>query len=246
MPRYSQKGIIYELVRRPVCNEDRYPDEMNPKRKADRPGQGYSMGKVLAQNMFSDAAAESGEWDAITCCPGDNVGPILSAHQQSIEPWQHNIKTMLEGKYQQNDAYRPWMTVDVRDTAEQHIRILEDSEVKNGERYIAWSTETRDVEDICMSIAELLPELGFEPPEVTDPFPERVQQREKSFAASGPDLTCAMIVLARSSGWSSCHSMCRFATALNPLSRSVASRSISRGSPIRAGYLVTMRERALA
>lgn len=74
---------MQELVRRPVLDEDRYPDEQNPKRRADR-GQGYSMGKVLAQRTFSDAAVSSGRWDAITCCPGDNVGPILSAHQKDF------------------------------------------------------------------------------------------------------------------------------------------------------------------
>ncbi len=169
---------IYELVRRPVCNEDRYPDEMSPKRKAERPGQGYSMGKVLAQNMFADAAAESGgTWEAVTCCPGDNVGPILSAHQQ-LGAWQQHIKKMLEGEYMQNAAYRPWMTVDVRDTAEQHVRMLENGEIGNGERYIAWSTETRDVEDVCASISRLLPELDFDEPEVTDPFPDHIKARE--------------------------------------------------------------------
>lgn len=42
---------IQELVRRPVCYEDRYPDESNPKRTPER-GQGYSMGKVLAERAF--------------------------------------------------------------------------------------------------------------------------------------------------------------------------------------------------
>lgn len=168
---------IQELVRRPVCYEDRVPDEQNPKRTPER-GQGYSMGKVLAQRVFSDAAEESGEWDAITCCPADNVGPIQSAHQKDMGPWQHNIEMMLLGKYYQTPAYRPWMTVDVRDDAECHIRLLESTLVKNGERYIAWSTERRDVEDVCTSIDRLLPELGHDTPAVTDPFPERIQARE--------------------------------------------------------------------
>ena len=38
---------IAELVRRPVVDEDREPDESNPKRTPER-GQGYSMGKVIA------------------------------------------------------------------------------------------------------------------------------------------------------------------------------------------------------
>jgi bifunctional dihydroflavonol 4-reductase/flavanone 4-reductase len=170
---------IKELIRRPVLYEDRTPDEQNPKRTPEREGQGYSMGKVLAQRVFSDAAEENGDWDAITCCPADNVGPIQSAHQKDMGPWQHNIEMMLLGKYDQTAAYRPWMTVDVRDDAESHVRLLESVHVRNGERYIAWSTDTRDVEDICADIDRLLPELQHETPAVTDPFPERVQAREK-------------------------------------------------------------------
>ena len=168
---------LQELVRRPVCYEDRYPDEQNPKRSPAK-GQGYSMGKVMAQRAFADAAARSGEWDAITCCPADNVGPILSPHQKNMGPWQHIIEGMLLGEYQQTGAYRPWMTVDVRDDAECHIQLLESVKVRNGERYIAWSTDTRDVEDVCSSIDRLLPELQHDTPPVTDPFPERIQDRE--------------------------------------------------------------------
>ncbi len=175
---------MQELVRRPVLYEDRYPDEQNPKRLAER-GQGYSMGKVLAERAFADAAEESGRWDAITCCPADNVGPIQSAHQKNGGPWQHNIETMLLGKYTQNvvGAYRPWYTVDVRDVAEAHIRMLESVHVSNGERFIAWSTETRNVEDVCASIDRLLPELGFAGAELVDPFPEKIQAKEAEFRA---------------------------------------------------------------
>jgi nucleoside-diphosphate-sugar epimerase len=152
---------LKEVVRRPVFYEDRYPDELNPWRTPDR--------------------GQSGAWDAITCCPGDNVGPIQSAHQKDMGPWQHNIEAMLKGAYDQNGVYRPWMTVDVRDDAECHIRLLESVDVKNGERFIAWSTDTRNVEDICADIARLLPELGHDTPPVTDPFPERIKAREAEF-----------------------------------------------------------------
>jgi nucleoside-diphosphate-sugar epimerase len=167
-----------------VLYEDRYPDEQNPKRVANR-GQGYSMGKVLAERAFADAADESGRWDAITCCPGDNVGPIQSAHQKNSGPWQHHIETMLLGKYSQNvvGAYRAWYTVDVRDVAEAHIRMLESVNVSNGERFIAWSTETRNVEEVCASIDRLLPELGFAGAELVDPLPEKVQAKEAEFRA---------------------------------------------------------------
>lgn len=169
---------IQELVRRPVCDEDRYPDEGNPNRSAQG-GQGYSMGKVLLEQAFSDAARASGNWDAITCCPGDNIGPILAAHQKEAGPWQHNVETMLLGEYTENviGAYRNWWTVDVRDTAEAHIRMLESDAVKNGQRFIAWSTESRDVKDVCASIDRLLPELGFAGANIIDPHPEPIKQK---------------------------------------------------------------------
>jgi nucleoside-diphosphate-sugar epimerase len=180
---------MQELVRRPVIYEDRYPDESNPKRTPER-GQGYSMGKVIAERAFADAAARHGGWDAITCCPADNVGPIQSAHQKDMGPWQHIIEGMLVGKYFQTGAYRPWMVVDVRDDADCHVGLLESAAVKNGERYIAWSTETRNVEDVCASIGRLLPELSHDASPVTDPFPERVQARERELRAiwAGLDL----------------------------------------------------------
>ncbi len=171
---------LKEVVRRPVFYEDRYPDERNPKRTPER-GQGYSMSKLIAERSFADAAEKSGAWDTIACCPGDNVGPILSAHQKDMGPWQHIIEGMLLGAYDQTGAYRPWMTVDVRDDALCHIRLLESSEVKNGERYIAWSTDKRNVEDICADIARLLPELNFDIPPVNDPFPDRIKARESEF-----------------------------------------------------------------
>ena len=172
---------IQELVKRPICDEDRYPDEFNPKRTPER--QGYSMGKVIAQRVFSDAAAENGNWDAITCCPADNVGPIQSAHQKNMGPWQHNIETMLLGEYYQNGAYRPWMTVDVRDDAECHIGLLESVQVKNGERYIAWSTDTPKVEEICASIDRLLPELGHAGARLIDPHKDHTKAREAEMRA---------------------------------------------------------------
>ena len=107
---------INELVRRPVFDEDRYPDESNPKRTPER-GQGYSMGKVIAQRAFSDAAERSGRWDAITVCPADNVGPILSAHQKDGGPWQHLIERMLRGPLRDLPGHRAVPPVDDRGRA---------------------------------------------------------------------------------------------------------------------------------
>jgi nucleoside-diphosphate-sugar epimerase len=141
------------------------------------------MGKNIAQRAFSDAAQRSGNWDAITVCPADNVGPIQSAHQKDMGPWQHIVEKMLLGKYDQTPAYRPWMIVDVRDDADCHIALLESVHVRNGERYIAWSTEAIDVEEICARIGVLLPELNHDTPAVTDPFPDRVKAREAELRA---------------------------------------------------------------
>ena len=168
---------LQELVRRPVVDEDRYPDLHNPKRTPER-GQGYSMGKVLAEQVFADAARQHGGWDAIACCPGDNVGPIQSAHQQAMGPWQKLIAGMLRGDCKQTPVYRPWMTVDVRDDAACHIALLESPHVHNGERYIAWSTETRPVEQINADIDRLLPELRHAAGPVVDEQSGRITSRE--------------------------------------------------------------------
>ena len=52
-----------------------------------------------------------------------------------------------------------------------------------GDKKRAWSTDTRNVEDVCASIDRLLPELGFDAPEVTDPFPEHIKNREEKMRA---------------------------------------------------------------
>ena len=54
-------------------------------------------------------------------------------------------------------------------------RLLGNVDVSNGERYLAWSTDTRDVEDICASIDRLLPELGHDAPAMTNSFPDRIK-----------------------------------------------------------------------
>jgi nucleoside-diphosphate-sugar epimerase len=179
---------IQELVRRPIIDEDREPDENNPKRTPGR-GLGYSISKNVAQRAFAEGASRLGTWDAITCCPGDNIGPILSPHH-AAGTWQGLIGGMLSGQYNQTSAYRPWMPVDVRDDADCHIGLLESSSVSNGERFLAWSTDRMNAEDICASIGRVLPELGHTPPAITDPFDERVRSREAELRAiwAGCDL----------------------------------------------------------
>ena len=142
------------------------------------------MGKVIAQRAFSDAAARSGGGT-----PSRSARPTTSARScpptsSTGGPWQHLIERMLEGRceiFQGTGPYRPWMTVDVRDDAACHIGLLESDKVANGERYIAWSTETRDYEDICTSIDRVLPELHHDPGPIVDNTPERLKAREAEF-----------------------------------------------------------------
>ena len=174
-----------EMVNRPVIYEDRYPDSDNPRLA------GYSRSKQQMERFFSDAAEESGSWDSITCCPADNVGPIQSAHQGDRGPWQGLMKKMLQGEC--NPAvhgYRPWHTVDVRDTCAVQIAILESVMVKNGERYIACNTNKIDVEEVCARIDRLLPELGFATPDMTEDLDEGgiARRAERRAVYAGTDL----------------------------------------------------------
>jgi len=174
-----------EMVQRPVIYEDRYPDENNPRVS------GYSIAKVLAQRAFSDAAEKHGGWDAITCCPADNVGPIQSAHQKNGGPWQHLIELMLLGECNPGvHGGRPWHTVDVRDTAECQIGLLESVQVENGQRYLAYSADRANLEDICTSIDRLLPELGYATPDLSEDLDDEARQRREEVVATfwGTDL----------------------------------------------------------
>lgn len=174
-----------EMVKRPVIYEDRYPDQGDPRLS------GYSASKQQAEHTFAEAAEQSGMWDSITCCPADNVGPIQSAHQSERGPWQGLMKRMLLGEC--NPAvhgYRPWHTVDVRDTAAVQIAILESVMVKNGERYIAYNAERIDVEEVCARIDHLLPELGYATPDTTEDLDEAglARRKERRAVYFGTDL----------------------------------------------------------
>ena len=174
-----------EMVKRPVIYEDRFPDGDSPRVS------GYSRSKQQAEHTFAEAAEKNGIWDSITCCPADNVGPIQSAHQGDKGPWQGLMKKMLQGEC--NPAvhgYRPWHTVDVRDTAACHIGILESVKVRNGERYIAYSTDKIDVEEVCARIDRLLPELGYATPDLTEDLDEAGLERKlrRKAVYAGTDL----------------------------------------------------------
>ena len=178
-----------EWARRPVLYEDRYPNETHPD-WGDGQRHGYAMGKLIAERSFAHAAVRSGRWEAIACLPSDNVGPIQSAHQKAMGPWQSQVAMMLQGKFPQNRSYRPWMPVDVRDNAECHIGLLESVQVRGGERYLAWSAERHDVEAIARRIRHLLPELGLAEAVIDDDHREEIKAREAELRAiwAGCDL----------------------------------------------------------
>ena len=101
------------------------------------------------------------------------------------------MKRMLLGEC--NPAvhgYRPWHTVDVRDTAAVQIAILESVMVGNGDRYIAYNAERIDVEEVCARIDRLLPELGFATPDTTEDLDEEglARRRERRAVYFGTDL----------------------------------------------------------
>ncbi len=80
---------LQEIVRRPVFYEDRYPDELNPRRTPER-GQGYSMGKLVVapeRRLRPEAAEVSGRWDAINwrarATAQRRPRPIQSPHQKN-------------------------------------------------------------------------------------------------------------------------------------------------------------------
>ena len=174
-----------EMVKRPVIYEDRYPDQGHPRLS------GYSASKQQAEHTFAEAAEGNGMWDSITCCPADNVGPIQSAHQAERGPWQGLMKRMLLGECDPAvHGYRPWHTVDVRDTAAVQIAILESVMVENGERYIAYNAERIDIEDVCARIDRLLPELGYATPDLTEDLDDAglARRRERRAVYFGTDL----------------------------------------------------------
>ena len=207
---------IQELVRRPVLYEDRYPDEQNPKRLPER-GQGYSMGKVLAERAFADAAEASGRWDAITCCPGDNVGPIQSAHQKNGGPWQHHIETMLLGKYTQNviGAYRAWYTVEVRDVAEAIYGCWKASmstmasDLSLGQQ----RPETSKMSAQALIACSLSSDLPVQNSLIR--YPKVFRPAKQSFARFGEAVNYVMIASGRRLIWIFDHSMFRLGTVSN-------------------------------
>ena len=69
--------------------------------------------------------------------------------------------------------------VDVRDTADGHIRLLSSSEVRSGERFLLWSTKKLLMEDLVAATLELFPNSGFDPTaEAVDELADEVKANE--------------------------------------------------------------------
>ena len=140
---------------RPAPGRRRGPRSPTSRTRSARPSAGRATrwARSSPSGRSPTPPQRSGRWDAITVCPADNVGPILSrAPARTAGRGSTSSSGCCEGRceiFQGTGPYRPWMTVDVRDDAACHIGLLESESVANGERYIAWSTETRNYEDIC-------------------------------------------------------------------------------------------------
>ena len=179
---------LEEIGRRPVFYEDRYPDDANPKRTAQ--SQGYSMGKILAETAFAGAAEQHGVGMPLLVAPlvtwGYSVSPPKKLWSLATT-CEHDAR----GDYEQNWVYRPWFPVDVRDNALCHIRMLESTKVKNGERYIAGRPRLGMSSPYAHASMNYFPRLNFrsEPREV---HPERLQTRESRYRGLWRAADCAM------------------------------------------------------
>lgn len=115
-------------------------------------------------------AISVGQWAAVAANPADIIGPILSPHQAG-ETWQGQIAGMLEGIPGEQthacvgDLRRPWVTVDVRDVAEAHIKIYEklaagDPAVSSGDRYLLSDMTRIHPEDIGARLNDMYPQYN--------------------------------------------------------------------------------------
>jgi nucleoside-diphosphate-sugar epimerase len=160
---------LNELRLRCSIDETRYPNTSNPYGI-----NGYVEGKLQSEKLFLDAArASGGRWDALITNPGDNIGPVLSkghvTARKAFTPWHCIIAQIVaEGIISQSFAYRPWWTVDVRDTAEVHVLLLESTTAgsnpscDSSNRYFVCSTDAIDVERIGATISKSMPHIDFD------------------------------------------------------------------------------------
>eukprot|EP00930_Biecheleria_cincta_P086378 TRINITY_DN7567_c1_g1_i1.p1 TRINITY_DN7567_c1_g1~~TRINITY_DN7567_c1_g1_i1.p1 ORF type:complete len:731 (-),score=102.31 TRINITY_DN7567_c1_g1_i1:284-2281(-) len=164
---------LHELKARPLMNETRYPDV-----HSTHDLNGYVLGKLQSEHLFAEGAkATGGRFDVVITNPSDNIGPILSKSHASVRkawtPWHCTVAEIIsKGTFSQSYAYRPWWIVDVRDTAEIHVRLLESNisglqADAHGNRFFLCSAESIRVEDLGAAIARLLPEIDLDPEDIT-------------------------------------------------------------------------------
>ena len=82
------------------------------------------------------------------------------------------------------------MTVDVRDDAACHVGLLESESVANGERYLAWSTETAQLRGhLPARSIGCCPSCATTPARSSDNSPDRWKEREAEFRSIWAGLT---------------------------------------------------------
>jgi nucleoside-diphosphate-sugar epimerase len=177
-----------QFAKRPVFYDNRYPDFKNPNYINNPKANGYALGKLACEQTVTTAAeASGGQWDVLITNPGDNFGPMHAAHHLRGGGGIFNsyVARMMQGKVVGTLAvYHPMWSVDVRDTAEGHVLLLENAEVQSGERFLLWSTNKLQIEDLVSMVGGLFPAAGFDTTaEVVDKESDDVKKNKAYFTA---------------------------------------------------------------
>lgn len=136
-------------------------DETLETEAADAGAYSYSTTKRETELYFAfEAGRSGGKWDTLTGNPGDIVGPILSPHQAG-DSWVGKIGAVLAGGKMQQEApeSRPFLISDVRDIAENEIRLAESPTVLSGSRFILLSGTLVQPAEIGVRIMSLFPKF---------------------------------------------------------------------------------------
>jgi nucleoside-diphosphate-sugar epimerase len=107
----------------------------------DKGETGYAMAKVECERLLNRLAEEDGRFDAISVCPTNVLGPLLSRVHELVHSWHWFLVRMLEGKPCLRGWQHLWNIVDVRDVGESQALMVESSVCRNGSRYLLSATD---------------------------------------------------------------------------------------------------------
>ena len=101
---------------------------------------GYAIAKVECERLLNRLAEEDGRFDAISVCPTNVLGPLLSRVHELVYSWHWFLVRMLEGKPCLRGWQHLWNIVDVRDVGESQVLMVESTVCRNGSRYLLSAT----------------------------------------------------------------------------------------------------------